>query len=227
MIDTIFRLETPEAIDLSISPAGPVARGLALAIDSAIRFGALALVGLSLSSLGEFGGGIFLVFFFLTEWFYPVLFEVLFQGQTPGKLSLGLRVVNSDGTPIGWSASIIRNLLRVADLLPFFYVAGIVSILSSDKMQRLGDLAAGTLVVNVRRAKLALVLPQQAGATAARIALRADEQRAILSFAERSGELSQARARELAMLLQPLTGAAPEAAANELFKLANGLAGRQ
>jgi hypothetical protein len=112
-------------------------------------------------------------------------------------------------------------------MLPFFYVAGIVSVLASDKMQRLGDLAAGTLVVHVRQAKLSLAPPQNVGAAPARITLRPDEQRAILSFAERSGELSDARATELAMLLQPLTGADSDTAAVALFRIANGLAGRR
>jgi uncharacterized RDD family membrane protein YckC len=229
MIDTIFRLETPEGIDLSISPAGPVGRGLALAIDSAIRWGALLAVGLAISSLGEMGIGIFAVLFFLAEWFYPVFFEVLWNGQTPGKQALGLRVVNGDGTPIGWSASLIRNLLRVADLLPLFYVAGVVSVLCSDRMQRLGDLAAGTLVINTRDAKLSIGRPREIdarGASHTSVTLRPEEQRAILSFAERRGELSGERAQELAGLLEPLTGAAPGEAASELVRIANGLAGR-
>lgn len=228
MIDTVLRLETPEGIDLSISPAGPVARGLALAIDSAIRWGALLFVGVSLSSLGGTGIGIFLLLLFLAEWFYPVFFEVLYNGQTPGKRALGLRVVNADGTPVSWSASLIRNLLRVADVLPVLYVAGVVSILCSDKLQRLGDLAAGTLVINVNAARLASGSPRRvAGASYARVPLRPDEQRAILGFAERSAELSDERALELAGLLEPLTGDPGRDGAAELFRIANGLAGRE
>ena len=244
MIDTIFRLETPEGIELSISPAGPVGRGLAFAIDSAIRWGALIAVAVAIAGLSDMGVGIFALLFFLTEWFYPVFFEVLWNGQTPGKQALGLRVVNEDGTPVGWSASLIRNLLRVADGLPLFYIAGVVSILCSDRMQRLGDLAAGTLVINLRDAKLSTASTrsthagrasqaasttarwQELGASHARVPLRPDEQRAILSFAERSGELSDERALELAGLLAPLTGAAPSEAASELLRIANGLAGR-
>lgn len=228
MIDTVFRLETPEGIDLSISPAGPVARGLALAIDSAIRWGALLVVGVSLSSLGGAGIGIFLVLLFLAEWFYPVFFEVLYNGQTPGKRALGLRVVNADGTPVSWSASLIRNLLRVADVLPVLYVAGVVSILCSEKLQRLGDLAAGTLVINANAARLVSGSPRRvAGASYARVPLRPDEQRAILGFAERSAELSDERALELAGLLEPLTGDPRRDDAAELFRIANGLAGRE
>ena len=227
MIDTILRLETPEGIDLAISPAGPIARGLAFAVDSSIRWGVLIALGFSLSLMGEMGTGIFLVLFFLTEWFYPVFFEVLWNGQTPGKRTLGLRVVNGDGTPIGWSASVIRNLLRAADLLPVFYVTGVVSILCSDKMQRLGDLAAGTLVINVREARLPATHPPQVGAQRPRVPLRPDEQRAILGFAERSGEFSDDRSLELASLLQPLTGVDRVDGARELLRIANGLAGRR
>ena len=228
MIDTALRLETPEGIDLAISPAGPVARGLALAIDSAIRWGALLAIGLSLSFLGDTGVGIFLVMFFLTEWFYPVCFEVLYSGQTPGKRALGLRVVNADGTPVSWSASLVRNLLRVADALPVLYVGGVVSILCTDKLQRLGDLAAGTLVINVREARLSSGSPRRvAGASHASVPLRPEEQRAILGFAERSAEFSHERALELARLLEPLTGEARTDGAAELFRIANGLAGRE
>jgi uncharacterized RDD family membrane protein YckC len=228
VIDTVLRLETPEGIDLSISPAGPVARGLALAIDSAIRWGAMLAVGLSLSSLGGAGVGIFLVLLFLAEWFYPVFFEVLYNGQTPGKRALGLRVVNADGTPVSWSASLIRNLLRVADVLPLLYVGGVVSILCTDKLQRLGDLAAGTLVIHLPEARVASgSLRRVAGASHASVPLRPDEQRSILGFAERSGELSDERTLELAQLLEPLTGEARTDGPAELFRIANGLAGRE
>ena len=99
---------------------------------------------LALAGLGQ---GLMLLGFFLLEWFYPVFFE-LRSGATPGKRAMGLRVVHDDGTPVGAVASVIRNLLRVADFLPLFYAAGLVSCLVDRDFRRLGDLAAGTLVVH-------------------------------------------------------------------------------
>ena len=224
------RLETPEGIDLELRPAGPVPRGLALAIDETIAQIGSSLVLIALAVLGEAGFGLSLVVFFLVEWFYPVLFEVLRGGQTPGKRMMGLRVVNVDATPIEWNASLLRNVLRVADFLPGFYLAGLCSICITGRFQRLGDLAAGTLVVHdeqpivdrdaVRSDPLATL-----GAARAAMTLRSDEQRALLAFAERQEQLSDARSIELADLLQGLSGAPGEAGRRELLRIANGIAG--
>ena len=227
MIDTTYRLETPEGIDLVISPAGPVSRGLALTIDVLIRQALLLAIGGVLAALGQAGIGIYLVLWFLAEWFYPVVFEVLGNGQTPGKKSIGLRVVNRDGTPIGWSASLIRNLLRAVDFLPAFYLTGIVSVLCTRDFQRLGDLAAGTLVISVREARVLEAPRDVQGAKVSPVPLSADEQRAISSFGERSAELSGQRVVELAELLTALTGKHGDDGATELLQIANGLTGRQ
>ncbi|MBW2273118.1 MAG: RDD family protein [Deltaproteobacteria bacterium] len=206
-----------------------MSRGLALLIDILIRQVLVAAAGAGLALAGQLGMGIFLIVVFLGEWFYPVFFEVLGEGQTPGKKSMGLRVVNSDGTPIGWSASVIRNLLRFADFLPFFYVAGLVSMLCSTRFQRLGDLAAGTLVINLRDADPAASARAREvrGTRPARVPLDDREQRAILSFGERSAELSSQRVEELADLLAPLTGSRGARGSRELLRIANGIAGRE
>ena len=117
-IDTVYDVETPEAIDLTANLAGPLARTLAYSIDLCIRTGVSTVAIIILAFMNEAGWGVFLIVSFLLEWFYPVLFEVLRQGQTPGKKWLGLAVVNDDLTPITWSSSIIRNLLRAVDILP-------------------------------------------------------------------------------------------------------------
>src|SRR4051794_3720776 len=90
---------------------------------------------------------VFLVLAFLVWFGYDVLFEVLANGRTPGKRACGLRVVRSGGQPIGFVASSVRNLLRLVDGPLTSYVAGIVSIVASKRNQRLGDMAADTLVV--------------------------------------------------------------------------------
>ena len=184
-MDTVRSVETPEGVLLELRIAGPVARGLALSIDLIIRGMLLVLLVIPLSFLGESGQGVLMICAFALEWFYPVLFEMYFEGATPGKKAMGLRVVRDDGTPVDWTASILRNLLRFADAMPFGYQVGLVSIMISRDFKRLGDMAAGTVVVYSDRilppAKLPQVKPRQVT-----LGLNMREQRAILDFAERS-----------------------------------------
>ena len=78
---------------------------------------------------------------------YPIWFEVKRDGATPGKRVMGIRVVQRNGAPVGWGPSVLRNLLRTADFLPVGYGFGLLSILFSGSFRRLGDLAAGTVVI--------------------------------------------------------------------------------
>ncbi|RMT80225.1 RDD family protein [Pseudomonas viridiflava] len=210
-LDTRIAIETPEGIDMILRPAGLVVRALAFGIDLAIRGLALGALFFILQVFDKFGMGLAAIALFLVNWWYMVLFEVLNQGRTPGKRASGLRVVNDDGTPIGWASSLIRNLLRFVDMLPVAYSVGAVSCLNHPQFKRLGDLAAGTLVVHtdlpVQRPTLPAVEPYVVP-----VALRLDEQRALLSLAERQGELSEARTRELAaILVEPLQLSADKA----------------
>ena len=231
MIGAALRLETPEGIDLEVSVAGPVPRGLAILIDGLITQTATLVFGLVLGLAGSAGVGLYLLLLFLVEWFYPVLFEVLRGGQTPGKKAISLRVVNADATPIGWNASLLRNLLRVVDLFPVFYLAGVTSMLLNRRFQRLGDLAAHTLVIHAHSDALADrdASPASVGALGARlipIALTAEDQRALLGYAERHGELSVERAIELSDILEPLTGENGDEGMLDLIRMANGIAGQ-
>ncbi len=213
MIDAVHTVETPEGVRLELRTAGPVPRALAFALDSLIRFVfyLTALITLSLT-VANLAGAVLLVLVFLGEWFYPVFFEVWNQGQTLGKKSVGLRVVRMDGTRVGWSASLLRNLLLAADWIPGTYLAGLVSMSTSRSFQRLGDLAAGTLVIHVERPP-ARGHPVDAPPIAPPIPLTVEEQRAVGDFAERASLLSTARAEELAALAVPLQ--APPAPARE------------
>jgi uncharacterized RDD family membrane protein YckC len=206
MLDTIHPVETPEGVRLALRSAGPVPRALAFGLDAAIR-GALyttALIALSVS-VPQLTVALFTLLLFVGEWFYPVLFEVLGDGQTIGKRVVGLRVVNDDGTPIGWSASILRNLLLAADALPGTYAAGLVSMCASRGFRRLGDHAAGTLVVHAERpAPVAVSGGPTRAPLAPPIPLALDEQRAVIAFCERAAGFSDDRAEELARLATPL-----------------------
>ena len=223
-LDTRHQVETPEGIDLPLRPAGLMVRAVAFAIDLALRGVIMGVLFIALAFLGKLGIGLGSLLLFAISWWYMVLFEVLRQGRSPGKQWMGLRVVHDDGTPVGWSASLLRNLLRFVDLLPFGYFLGILSCLQHPAFKRLGDIAAGTLVIYSERALTRPQLPE-AEPRRAPVALTLKEQRAVLSFAERQSELSPARVNELAALLaQPLHIAAPKAVA-ELNGIARGLLG--
>lgn len=223
-LDTRYQVETPEGIDLPLRPAGLMVRALAFSIDLGLRGLMLGVLFIVLAFLGKLGAGLGSILLFGVSWWYMVLFEVLNQGRSPGKQWMGLRVVHDDGTPIGWSASLLRNLLRFVDLLPFGYFLGAISCLQHPSFKRLGDLAAGTLVIY---RELPLTRPQLPDVQPRRpaFALTLPEQRAVLGFAERQGELSEARSHELASILaQPLQVPAPRAVA-ELNAIARGLLG--
>jgi uncharacterized RDD family membrane protein YckC len=223
-LDTRYQVETPEGIDLPLRPAGLLVRTLAFSLDLGIRGLVLGLLFIILGFFDEVGVGLGSILLFLVSWWYMVLFEVLNQGRSPGKYLMGLRVVQDDGTPIGWSASLTRNLLRFVDMLPFGYFLGAISCLQHPTFKRLGDLAAGTLVIYREQAIKRPELPPAVPRTAP-FALSLNEQRAILGFAERQGQLSAERTRELAAILaQPLHVPSAQATA-ELNGIARGFLG--
>ena len=229
MIDTIHAVQTPEGVDLSLPVAGPVPRALAFALDSLVQAAGFWAVQVAIfaAGAGEFAIGLNYIAAFLVSWFYPVCFEVLYHGQTPGKRIVGLRVVQENGTPIGWPASVLRNFLRVADFLPVMYLAGITSMCLDPSFRRLGDLAAGTLVVHAQRSRR----PQRDAQIAIEerpqpppVALTLEEQGALIAFAERAPLLSTARTAELAAIPEALTrGDEPRA---RLLAIAAWLLGR-
>ena len=223
-LDTRNQVETPEAIDLVLRPAGLVPRALAFSIDLAIRGVALAVIYIVLGLLGQFGMGLATILLFLVTWWYMVLFEVLNQGRSPGKQMLGLRVVHDDGTPIGWAASLTRNLLRFVDILPFGYTLGILSCLNHRAFKRLGDMAAGTLVVYRDTPPARPNLPE-AEATHPPFPLNLAEQRAMLGFAERAEGLSSARRAELAAIIAEPLQVPAELAESRIHGIAHGLLG--
>ena len=157
-VDTRVVVETPEGVDFQFIIAGPGLRAYAWLIDMIFKAAIIAVAGIALSLLGMFGeagagiaaGGILLATFLL-DWFYGSLFETLWNGQTPGKKSAGLRVVRTNGTPINATSAIGRNFLRTADMLPLFYTFGMISMLMTRRLQRLGDLVFDTMVVDERR----------------------------------------------------------------------------
>ena len=226
MIDTYRPVETPEGVELRLRVAGPPARGVAWTVDVLLRAMGYALLSIPAALLGRAGTGMMFLVVFLGEWFYPVLFEVFAHGATPGKKLVGLAVVHDDGTPVGWSGALLRNLLRFADFLPVAYGFGLVTMLVHPRFKRLGDLAAGTVVVYDERAERTL-RAVDAAPQPPPVPLEPEEQRAIVAFAERMPLWGPARAAELASLAAPLVGAEGPAAVERLAGIANWLVGRR
>jgi len=227
-LDTLRAITTPEGVELNLRLAGPMPRACAWAIDLALRAAILVVLMIAVSSLGELGIGIFLISAFLLEWIFPAVCEVHFDGATPGKKALGLRVVNDDGTPVDTAAAVIRNLLRAVDFLPLMYGVGLVSMLVNREFKRLGDLVAQTVVVYRDEARPAIAIPDAAPLSPA-VPLSVEEARAILDYAERVPDLTAERAEELALIGEPLVaGAVPTVAGvrDRLLGVANYLVGR-
>lgn len=221
MLDTLRQYETPEGIELQLPLAGPAVRASAWLIDMLIRAAVYLAAAYVLALMDHMGYGIFLVLIFLLEWFYPVIFEAK-QGATPGKKVMGLLVCHDNGTPLNWQSSLLRNLLRVADFLPFWYGFGLITMLANRDFKRLGDIAAGTVVVYAPPKLLTRPLPDSPPRPLP-TPLDLTEQRAISDFAERSASLSKARTNELASLLADMTGKEGQAASQTLFGYAQWL----
>jgi uncharacterized RDD family membrane protein YckC len=230
-LDTLYTVETPEGIALALRPAGVVPRALAYLIDMLIRAGVFMVIGIVAGVLGGgVGMALFLISLFALEWLYPVVFELTRHGATPGKRMLGLRVVMDSGLPVTPAASLLRNLLRVADFMPGAYFAGVTAMLLRPDFKRLGDMAADTLVVYADAPQLNGDLPAAAPLPPAR-RLTAREQLAIITWAARAQRLTPERLDELAQLAQgvcvpPADGAAPQTS-QRLLGVAHWLSGRR
>ncbi len=205
LLDTLRPIETPEGITLNLRVTGPLARALAWGADSLIKYGALWGLLLALALLGQGGFGLWLIALFLTEWFYPVLFEIYADGATPGKKALGLKVVHANGTPVDWPAALIRNLLRAVDFLPLLYGFGVVAMACNRNFQRLGDLVAGTVVIYREPSGKTPALPPGPALPPA-VPLSPVERQLLIDFAERGAALNPERQAELAELLAAFTG---------------------
>lgn len=172
--DDTLNIETPENVAFGYHVAGIGSRFLAALIDTLIIIALqifFTVLGLLLARLLLPEGtleldtdnpflawiiGIFGLISFAFFWGYYIFFEMLWNGQSPGKRRAKLRVIRVDGTPITLTESIIRNLVRLIDFLPAYYGVGVVTMFVNDQSRRLGDLAAGTLVVREEGAPVTL-----------------------------------------------------------------------
>jgi uncharacterized RDD family membrane protein YckC len=213
-LDATVRLDTPERIVFDYPLGGPFRRFVAYLIDLAILMGLVlsAFVASLMLSFGSSSGmGPALVAYFLLAWGYGAFFEGFFNGQTPGKRALGLRVISERGVPITGAQAILRNLVGTVDgLVPFCFLLGLSSMLLTRKFQRLGDLAAGTMVVvEERRSGLGLVRIQEPRVRAVldrlplRIAAGSNLSRALSDYVRRRHRFGPGQREELA---EPLAG---------------------
>jgi uncharacterized RDD family membrane protein YckC len=156
-----LNIDTPEQVELEFAVAGIGSRFVAVLIDHLIQFGVFLLLVFAmmflLSAVGDRAGllgnwtlAVFIAVNFLLFWGYYTLFEAYWRGQTPGKHIMKLRVIKDSGRQITLFEAMSRNLLRIVDYLPAMYLAGILTMLCTKRHQRLGDLAAGTIVVHER-----------------------------------------------------------------------------
>src|SRR4051812_5587703 len=153
-----LEIETPEHVVLDLEIAGFGSRMFAALLDTLILFGLMlagvaayiALAAWGLVPRGSWFGALMWLAAFAAWYGYYILFEGLRAGQTPGKRIVGIRVVRDTGHPVTVGAAAVRNLLRTADFLPPPYLTGLLLMALHPRGKRLGDLAAGTVVVHDR-----------------------------------------------------------------------------
>lgn len=153
-------IDTPESVVFDYQVAGIGSRFMAALVDTLVLGILLFVFFCGLGSLVSsfYGSGLdgwvvalYILFVFALFWGYYIFFEMVWNGQSPGKRWVGLRVVRADGTPITLVDSLIRNLVRIVDFLPLYYAIGLVTMFLNAQARRLGDYAAGTLVVKEQR----------------------------------------------------------------------------
>jgi uncharacterized RDD family membrane protein YckC len=147
-----YVVRTPEQVFFRYELAGPVERMCAWLLDSVVLIGLVSLAASTLAPAGALGAPLLYIAFFLIQWGYFLFFEWRWNGATPGKRALGIRVIQTAGVHCTPERVVLRNFLRVVDSLPMLYVLGGLISLFTRHGQRIGDLAAGTLVVRVPQA---------------------------------------------------------------------------
>ncbi|MEM1084137.1 MAG: RDD family protein [Verrucomicrobiota bacterium] len=241
-LDTLQAIELAEGVEVRLRIAGPLLRGGALALDLIIQW-AFLLILIIIFSLtgwavgGLTSGGLILLSWFFIWWWYPVFFEAGRWGATPGKKILGLRVVQTSGSPITFTQSVLRNFLRYADGMPYLG-AGVMGVptfgfamassLATRRFQRLGDLAAGTVVVYDKVPPEPVIpAPPPMESIQPTLPLRPEEVRALGAFRDRAGLWSEGRRQEISDHARELSGSTGPAGVSRLMAMAHWLQERR
>ncbi len=204
-LERLHRVRTPEYVEFEFLVAGPMSRLLAWLLDSLIAGAGAAALTLAVWLAGFWVPGLALavsfVIWFLASWAYFVAAEYRLAGQTPGKRALCLRAIQQSGVRLGFYHAALRNLMRAVDHLPLLYLVGGALTIFSASGRRLGDLAAGTVVVRERRRLLpAGIARHEEAAKQLKLDRRGEERIARASVEEREVLLAAAlRREELAM----------------------------
>ena len=158
----VYEIRTPENVTFEFELAGVTARALAWVVDLALMVFAIVALSCVFSALSNIGGGLALallfIAIFLIQWWYSAVCEWWLGGQTIGKRVVGLRTLQERGIRITFLQAVIRNLVRVVDILPALYLLGGASAILDRHGRRLGDIAAGTIVVRERRAPMPMAV---------------------------------------------------------------------
>ncbi len=153
MTSQVLRIRTPEGVVFSRTLAGPVIRFCAWFVDLMVISAMMSVLGAIIGVFGlisrDLAVAIFTLMYFVLSIGYGFACEWLWRGQTLGKRLLRLRVVDAEGLKLQFHQIVVRNLLRFVDSLPSFYAVGGVACWLSPKFQRLGDLAANTIVIRI------------------------------------------------------------------------------
>ena len=239
-IDTLQSVELADGVEILLRVAGPFVRSMALIIDYLIILGVLIVVGIITSLIGlgtnaNIASGIFLILLFLLSWGYFAFFEGGKHAATPGKRTMGVRVIDRSGNAATRGQVFVRNIMRFVDMLPglptgsmgFFiggYGIGLTTCFLSKKFQRVGDLVANTVVVYSKPVDhMKASLPPALKKTAPPVVLTREEQAAIVSYRERAGLWSDARRVELADHAATITNAQGQQGKTRLLEMAHWL----
>jgi uncharacterized RDD family membrane protein YckC len=230
MFEDRLTIDTPEGVPLELTLAGVGSRFTSALLDYLLQTIILVALLVVLSygvGVDPGAGGIAAAFwavgFFVVFWGYDVGFEVLNSGRTPGKALNRLRVVRESGAPVTFGTSAVRNVIRIIDILPGTYLVGMVSIVVTRRNQRVGDLAAGTLVIREPRrlppeVPVSPAVQAQAWDTSA---IDQEELDAVAAFLARRGDLAAGAriqiAAELAGRLRPKVGGGIVSEGDEIF----------
>jgi uncharacterized RDD family membrane protein YckC len=211
--DSSLVMQTPEGIEYTLFPAGILVRACAWGTDFLIKGLVLFVLVIITSIMGQvLGIWFFFIINFVLNWFYYTVFELLWNGQSPGKRVMGIRVVGSDGSPVSPGASFLRNLLRFADGFYFLYLIAFICMAVSPGFRRFGDWAGDTLVIYTADSRILgrfspALQRQQSIPWLANVAAQApekklsyEEKQALLMFARRYPLLGKERADEIAQL---------------------------
>ena len=168
--EDILIIETPERVPLHFALASIGNRFLACAIDHALQALTIIVMAIAFTLIANYSSvgdrlsnapkwvqAVLIIIVFLIVSSYFAFFEWIWNGQTPGKRWLKLRVIREDGRPVTFWEAAVRNLLRVVDMqfapvFPFYSI-GLIAVFVSSRDQRLGDMVAGTVVVREREAE--------------------------------------------------------------------------